>query len=319
MTFYQYSFCQNLVPNPSFENFNCGFPNFICHWFKPANDWGTPDDFDNDSTFSGNNFPCQSLQNQNIFAGSATTPFMNHFLGMLMYYPQGGQIDSRENISTKLLTTLDSGKHYLVGFHVKLGNRSKYIINNIGLKLSQDTLTCGNNHHLINTIPTVFSNSLIYDSIGWSKFEINYQAIGNERFLTIGNFFPDSNCQIQINPLNNPHDTICLLTRFGAYYLFDSIYVIENMNLENNSNLTKNDEFSIYPNPISANFFTINSSENMLSSTIELFSIAGTKLPFSKVSKSKNSASVYLHSNYKGLAIIKFITNATICRKILIL
>jgi hypothetical protein len=218
---------QNLVPYPSFELANCGItPKSVaefCSWFKPVNDGGTPDGFENDSNASFNNFPCHRLLGQNTWAGNAYTPFGNRFLGMLMYYPQGGQVDSRENASTLMTDSLIAGENYKVGFYLKFGNRSKYTVNHIGLKLSNDTLICGSNFHLIKTMPTVESVVPMADSTGWTKIETIYNAHGGEKFLTLGVFYPDSSLQISINPLYQPSDTLCLLGKYGGYYFFDSV------------------------------------------------------------------------------------------------
>src|SRR5204863_3190764 len=84
---------QNLVPNPSFEKTLCAnqgtFSAYkFCDWFKPKNDIGTPDGFENDSNGIGNSTPwtgpyIQRLPGQNTFAGKAITPYGDHFMGAL--------------------------------------------------------------------------------------------------------------------------------------------------------------------------------------------------------------------------------------------
>ena len=295
---------QNLVPNPSFETGYCGnqFLNSYCYWFKPKNDWGTPDVFENDSNAALNNFPCPRLVGQNTWAGNAYTPFGTRFLGMLMYYPQGGQIDSRENICTRLTDSLVEGKRYKIGFHAKFANRSQYAINHFGIKLSSDTLTCSSNHHLINETPTLESPLSLLDSTNWTTFETEYLATGGEKYLTIGNFYADSNCTILNNPLYNPTDTFCLLSRYGGYYFFDSVFV-EEIKTESIAS-TLPDNIVIAPNPGTGGIVTIKCLGNLNLQDVKIYSIEGRLLnyKFERVDNSK--ILLRLDSDYKGIVLI---------------
>jgi hypothetical protein len=304
-------YCQNLVPNPSFEKINCmtvGPPFTIygfCDWFRPKGDIGTPDGFENDSLGQGNNFPCQRRAGQSTFIGNVKTPFGKYFMGALMYYTQGGQTNFVENASSKLAQNLIANKNYKIGFYVKFGDRSKYVINNIGLVLSNDTLNAGLvNSHIIYTVASVSSSVQIGPGNGWTKVEKMYKATGNEKFLTLGRFTSDAQSIISVNPNYNLTDTTsCLFVKYGGYYLFDSVYVQLADNTPIGESPIKAD-IRIFPSPSSGEFTL--SSEDIDIGTLTIVSVTGEEISFFIKESNKTYHVIALSTDYRGIAIVTF-------------
>lgn len=246
---------QNLVQNGSFED-RCGYPHIyyqdICHWKKPPNDGNTPDLFKNSP--SGNCYPCSCLNGDHTFAGDTYAYEGKYFLGMGGYYIQGGQQNGRENIQTELSVPLVAGKQYQIGFALKYGNRSAYNINHFGMYISDSAVGPTNlppNMDVILVKPQLDLGRHMSDSTGWTVLSGKYTAHGGEKFVTLGNFIPDS--LLSIVP-NSGYDSLsdgCLLVQFGAYYFVDDVFVYDSasFNPMNVGDLHLENHIYVFPNP----------------------------------------------------------------------
>lgn len=223
---------QNLVSNGSFEQIYCQPQNItvyrFCDWEQPPNNNATPDGFKDSST--GNCFPCNCNIGDNTFPGNTYALDGNYFVGGVGYYIQGGLVNARENIQTKLNMPLMEGHQYKIGFSVKLGSRSKYIIDHFGMYISDTAYVIPNNYPLFSVIPVIPQLDLsgpLYDSTNWTSLSTSYIAQGGEEYVTIGNFTLDSALNIINNPLYNPADSICLLLAYASYIFIDSVYIFD--------------------------------------------------------------------------------------------
>ncbi len=245
----------NLVTNPSFEH-NGNYQNGgigAFGWKKPPNDGNTPDRFTNGSL---TNCLGGCLQGQNTFAGDTYAFAGEKFVGGLAYYIQGGQQNGREYIHQELYTELIAGHVYSIGFVVKFGSRSKYIINSFGMFISDTAIGPSNVaplHDIIPVTPQLNLNIPFGDSSEWTQLSMDYTALGGEKFITIGNFTPDSLLNISINPLNDPNDNH-ILTKYGSYFFIDSVFIVDYDTTSANASVPelKNFlDFKMYPNPTS--------------------------------------------------------------------
>lgn len=246
---------QNFVQNGSFEN-RCGYPHIyykgICHWKRPPNDGNTPDLFKNSP--SGNCYPCSCFNGDHTFAGNTYAYDGKYFLGMLGYYIQGGQQNGRENIQTELSIPLEAGKTYFIGFALKFGSRSAFSMNNFGMYVSDSAVGPTNlppNMDVILVKPQLDLGRHLPDSTGWTVMQAKYIANGGERFVTLGNFTPDSLLSVVTNP---DYDTLsdgCLLVQYGAYYFIDDVFVYDStsFNPMEIEDLHSNNDIMVYPNP----------------------------------------------------------------------
>lgn len=212
---------QNLVPNGSFEDY------LICpgsYSLNPAEfrviSWrsintGSPDYFNTCSE------------------GEAAVPY--NWAGVSEAYEghgyagiytwMNGEKDYREYLHCKLSEQLIKDSLYHIEFRYKLSSYSKFSIDRIGLLLS-DSLVSFSNDLSLNLKPTfsfIQDSALTPNTGAWEIASANYQAKGDEQYLTIGNFFNNQNTNfyhIQFRP-----ESQAMLAN-SAYYYIDDVKVV---------------------------------------------------------------------------------------------
>jgi OmpA-OmpF porin, OOP family len=274
-----YSSGQNLVSNPSFETTNCSFGHITlfgyCDWIVPPADGNTPDGFKDSS---GICFPCSCLPGQNTFAGDTYSPYGQYFVGIMGYYNQGGQVNAREYIHQQLASPLIAGQTYQMGFSIKFGSRSKYLIDHLGMFVSDSAYGPTNTSPLFDLIdvnPQIDLSGQLFDSTNWTTLSTTYTAIGGEKYVTIGNFTPDSLLMLSINPTFNPTDTTCLLAINASYFFIDSVFIVNTMATYIIEGQESN--IKIYPNPFSSST-TIEFQNNFKNADLDLYNYLGSKV-----------------------------------------
>jgi hypothetical protein len=184
----QLCFAQNLVPNPSFEDtVACptggGQVNLATGWSSYAH---TPD-YCNSCNTSFIGIPSNQWGYQYPRTGNAYT-------GLICYMSIVSNL--REYIGIQLNQSLSIGQEYFVSFYVAMsfnvqGQRFGIAADKIGVRLS----TTG--YSSSNPIPTtnyahIYSNSIISDTVNWTKVSGYFIADSAYNYLSIGNFFQDS-------------------------------------------------------------------------------------------------------------------------------
>lgn len=239
--FYQFAAGQNLVPNPSFEEHtDCpeGYPDLdgICNdWFSCRE---SPDYFN----------ICSSTCNFYNVYGHQEPHFGEAYAGIITY---GVTIPNiREYLGVQLTSPLIIGQKYYINFFVSTAwnyTGMNIATNNMGalfttypfLDLTAD-LNLPNFTH-------VKSDSVIKDTLSWTKISGSFIADSSYTHINIGNFYDDSNT----DTLNLPFHQIAQ----RSYYYIDDICVSNDSIYANNwlgykQNLNDT-QFLIYPNPIS--------------------------------------------------------------------
>ena len=110
------------------------------------------------------------------------------YAGIFSYGP--GQ---REFIQTKLLQELQQGCYYQLEFYVNCRDDSRIAADGMGMYLSRDTFQYV--FDPANPVsPQIASprGTPLSDTSAWTKVSGLYLSQGGERFITIGNFRPDS-------------------------------------------------------------------------------------------------------------------------------
>jgi OmpA-OmpF porin, OOP family len=237
------------VPNGSFEDFvNC--PNSISQ-IELATGWysantGTPDFFNtcaSDGLMA--NVPNAHFGYQNPMIG-------NGFAGIGLSYFNTGFENYREYIEVMLIEPLIANKNYKINFYVNKGNRCKYSTDKIGVLLSSMSMLTTDNFVVSNISNLKNVNiSFIRDTINWTLIEANYNAVGGEQYLIIGNFEDDLG-------------TNYILENYGifnhSYIYIDEVYLSENntnfvdekgkdkflFDSENNKIITNFEKINIY-------------------------------------------------------------------------
>ena len=246
----------NLVPNASFELIvNCPFPVLVSGdvspWDSPSD--GSPDDFNTCSPqFSSQGVPNSSLSYQQPRSG-------NGYLGALFF----GDIYFREYMQVQLDSMLIANKKYCVSFYVNMANNFNKASNNIGMYFSSAHTYIPSTNYL-NFIPQINHDSIVSDTANWTLISGNFIAQGGEKYIIIGNFFPDSACDT-LN-LNGTYD--------GAYYFVDDVDV-HYCDPSGVNELSNEGGFEVYPNPSTGVF--ILESKNKISS-IKVYNLLGEKI-----------------------------------------
>jgi len=218
------------VPNPSFEDtVNCSGPfnssniEIATPWFNPN---GATSDLFTDYLSCGYNL---SQANQVPRTGYSIA-------GLYGYFGN----NNREYIEVELIDSLQSQHLYCVGFYVSRMELCGGAIDKIGAFLSQDSLKSTSLINF-NVLPQIESASgnLLNDTSNWFLISGYYNALGGEKFLTIGNFRDSTQTFFQIidtTTFNCQH----------AYYLIDDVFVYDcTVGLEEMTELN----IQIHPNP----------------------------------------------------------------------
>ena len=208
--------CQNLVLNPSFEQYdtcpNSAFQlNRAKYWFSANWGGGGSSEYYNACDNPG---PCGVPYN--YLGGFQYARTGNAYCGTGFYKNDS---EYREYVEGTLNAYLNIGTTYCVSFYVSLSDYSTYGIDALGIYFTNDSLIThiGGVWHII---PQVLNDSLhiITDTTNWTKISGSFTAFGGERFFTIGNFKYDN----QTNTI-----TVLPQTNGYSYYLIDDVAVYE--------------------------------------------------------------------------------------------
>jgi hypothetical protein len=228
-------FCQNLVLNPSFENLiQCPeFPGSIDF----AENWTSP------NTGSSNILGlCNSSQPNSNF-GFQHPHQGENYSGIFVFEAN----DYKEYIQGEFSQPLKSNTNYKVKYFVSLADSISTIsIRTFGFYTSNEQIHTSDYFHL------PFTPQIIADPTGssmvkeWIPMEGTFVAKGGEKYLTIGNFSPDSlSDTTAVNEINNP----ALFYRL-SYFFIDDVSVEEikselDLNMVSITNSLTSDFFSI--------------------------------------------------------------------------
>lgn len=211
-------FGQNLILNPSFENFiHC--PEKLGNLNKDVAFWITPTEGSTDyfNTCSG------VMGAPENFKGSQNANFGNGYAGLYLYAPD----DYREYVQVKLTSPLQEGVTYGFSFYVSLADRSDIAIKEFGALFSQNSFQ----HPIKKTLSKMHLSKLnigvkTYLEIGYSNFytdtrdwivvHTQFKAKGKEQYLTLGNFKDNKRSR---------KFSIKEGTQQGAYYYIDMVSV----------------------------------------------------------------------------------------------
>ena len=230
LLFYYALFGQNLVLNPSFEEFyDC--PRDISFFHKNVKYWTIPNNGTTDYFNS-----CSKKVGFKNFIGFQKARTGNGYAGIHVYYKK----DYREYIQGKLKQTLKRGEKYKVSFYVSLADSSKYAISKLGFMTSSQKFNAFKSKKHINAkliserVPNVkfhpiIKKNFLKDETEWTKVSFTYNSGGFENYFSIGNFDPNSSTEK--NKISSKRDA------FSYYYIDDvSIEPIEKEETKNIEN-----------------------------------------------------------------------------------
>lgn len=225
-------FCQaqNLVLNPSFEEYNnlfCGvvhnkadMAHAMKYWTMPTN--GTSDIF---STKVEPWCYSQAVSSTFLFAVGSQAPRTGQFMaGIITYlkrdpYPPSGW---REYLQAPLKEPLKPGERYWVGMWVSLADSAEYASDNLGLYFSERSMDETFTTHL-NVQPQVNSSAVVADKQNWVLVGGTFIAKAPAQFLIIGNFFDDQDTKA-VKVRDKTKEKVDIRHQF-AYYFIDDVFV----------------------------------------------------------------------------------------------
>jgi hypothetical protein len=273
----------NLVPDSSFEdNYTCNGTTIFLEDF--LSNWRGGLGYFNPCLNTNYNVPSNIVGYQFPRTGDA-------YCGIYTFGRNSYPI--RQYIQAPLLATLEPSKKYLVSFFVSLGDSLHAFNNSIGVYFSEDSITYLN--ELLNFEPQIKNdtNNQLNDMLNWVKVSDTLIAMGNEKWITIGNFLNDTLSQI------SPIDSVCSQPNSfgcGAYYFIDdvSVTLIDDTGLEESAI----PPLHFYPNPSKA-ILTIENPGRRIK-RFQVLSVSGAVL-MRQEKVETNTVSVDLSSLAPGL------------------
>lgn len=152
----------------------------------------------------------------------------DHYAGFMAYSER--EAKPRTYMQTKLPKKLVAGKRYCLKMHVSLSDLSKYATDNIGMYVSAKAIKAKDiDAYDIKPQLTHSGNMIVDDQFDWVKVCQTFKADGTERYVTIGNFAPQS--AVKVKKMRRPREFKVPQTR-DAYYFVDAISVIAVGHLE---------------------------------------------------------------------------------------
>ncbi len=260
----------NLVPNPSFEDtIACpsaaGEINKAFGWTTLC---GSPDYY---NTCNANPYDMSVPQN---WAGYQYPASGNAYVGFLTY--SDALPNSREFPTSNLASPLIIGIKYFISFKVALTVTSYFQVNcatnKIGALFATSPYGC---NALITNNPQVYTDTIVTDSINWTRITGSFLADSAYTYMVIGNFFDDINT-----------DTTKFFNGFSdnAYYFLDDICLSTDSVFASNYNyldiMEKSSQIDIscYPNPISEKLTIKNKNKSKQAMNIEIYNSLGELL-----------------------------------------
>lgn len=315
--FFAYSniaFAQNLVQNPSFEEYvNCpqgtGELNTqVENWFS----WNLSPDFFhmcNNSGLGTAGTPNNAWGIQEPITGSA-------YAGVYTYAEY--QENEREYMATHLIEPLVAGETYYVMFHASMFDGAAKetrlcAINNIGLRFFQDpNYNNFNNPLLPDNFAHLNYEEILSDSENWTKIDGYFTADQAYDWLAIGNFFTDDQTDILI--LNDENNCS------GIYYI-ENVCVGQSPEdcdyLLNAQNIERQEKVDVFPNPAS-DFITIQTQGKHIISKVSLIDASG-RLIDSWNGSSNDQMNINVEKYKRGFYVLKVEFNEFISSTKLIL
>ena len=208
-----FSFGQNLIPNPGFEDYYC-IPdkiakiNCIKEWFSP--NAGTPDYYHVKGVpivrVPENNMGYQEAHDGSAYIGAI---FLDKFEGIIEYF------------QVKLTKPLEQGKDYYFRMYISVADKGVFAISNIGVNISKAKLKTDKwePFYLNPTIKNP-TEKVLSDVDVWYKIDGHFLAKGGEEYLTIGNF--DLEDRIKRKQIGQPTQSDVL-----AYYFIDDLLLCQ--------------------------------------------------------------------------------------------
>lgn len=247
--FHFHGICQNLVSDPSFENFDecptqVGVPEFGLDAWEIFR--GSPNIFSECS----DDFPA----GWNTGFGYQPSRTGQTHIGLITYFDIW---QSREYVATRLLDSLQIGQEYYIEFHTSLAynfNATMFKSTNLGVLLMTENFFTQDEMDPTINFAHLNVDTMIGDTTNWVKVHGYFEADSSYKYLALGNFYNDNLTSFEF-AFEEVEDGIL------AYYFIDDVCISTDSILCNQILSTSNeldtfvkDDINVYPNPIANNF-----------------------------------------------------------------
>lgn len=209
---------KNLVPNPSFEEFEDGLRRK--EQFDLAVGWSNPTEAKSE-LYSSEVKSRYIAAPENMY-GTEDPAEGGGYAGMVTYGYRGKM--SRSYLQTELTQAMKEKGLYCVKFKASLAERSRYAANNMSVSFDKSRLS-GKSTASMSTTGQLFSeyNEVVDTRDGWWEYCALYRASGKEKYMTIGNFESDDRTTTVLMDL--PEQFAEAGPVMGAYYFIDDVKV----------------------------------------------------------------------------------------------
>lgn len=300
----------NLIPNPSFENYN-GCPDFITMYSYEFGlivmDWkaddadplntpiagNTPEYFNSCATGDFVSVPQNVLGYQQAKDGDG-------YVGLSYGYRDSsltGEDYHSEYIFSQLQEPLVANQVYTFSMYASLADSLEYAANQLGA-LFIDTLPFEGGYitsdFITNHTPQISGTEVINDKDNWTKIEGTFTAQGNEQYIVIGHFPDPETLEVRHNGIEVDYTDY-----FITYYYIDDISLKEG---DLSSNVFKGKDVKIFPNPTTSSIF-ISGIEQQDIKKINIFDVKGRK-----VSTQFNTTTINLNNLSSGVYLLNIET-----------
>jgi hypothetical protein len=262
---------QNLVPNPSFEEYN-SCPNADAQ-FDRVNHWtsfGNSPDYQNSCDFSNQASVPENIWGfQEPYSGEA-------YVGVHAFTLGGNQQTSlREYVGIELLSQLEIGTKYFFSMQISptlVGEPPFSSVKYTNNKMGAFFTTYGTSQLSIPNFAHVYTDSIVSDTLQWFTVNGSFEADSSYTHIVIGNFFDDTQTEYSnVNPDGEFHlsyyyvDDVCLST--------DSLLCV----VPNSVGHLREESIRIYPNP-AHNHINVSGLLSRNSYTVKIIDLGGKTL-----------------------------------------
>lgn len=217
---------QNLVENHSFEDaWTCPYSYTTLFVARPYPGWenpskGTPDQLHVCSTgdagipdnFAGHMYPFDGAAYAGIILRETFDDSVKVYEGV-----------SREYIQTRLLSPLSKNKLYCVKLFYANSSKSVFSVDALGITVTTEDIGTKDAGLIIQRPQVINKPGHIMDNVDyWQEMCGVYRARGNEKYLTIGNFWDNDNTSYKQNKRESTDSAF-----YYAYYYIDDVRVFE--------------------------------------------------------------------------------------------
>lgn len=227
------------MPNPSFEEYIiCPFYPGEMYNVENWSSFGNSSDYYNACANNGNPITVGVPYNNFGFQYASDG---NAYVGLFTFYPEPFAY-YREYVGVQLLQPLIIGRRYCLSFDVNLtlGFYANAIAsNNMGVTFT--TIEYSETNPIpTNNNPHLNWDSIIEDTLNWTKLSWHFTPDSEYQYMALGNFFTNENTDTIDYQINNGK---------RSYYLIDNVSLIECDSIISATSESYNN-FKAWPNPV---------------------------------------------------------------------